>query len=163
MAFAGWDRVGVVLTAFPPKIDGAKQDDLLGGGDPFVFAHQAVEALHPLINDVHVVGEGQSRHVVVKVSVVHGFPEQKLSCFLSPLSLVSDVSEASAVTGHHRHLGQFGQSGQGGYSVGLKAISVPASVVSALLSSSPLPSRDRSVRSALRSLLPSLVLKASQC
>ena len=82
--------------------------------------------------------------------------QEELSCFLSPLSLVSDVSEASAVTGHHRHLGQ---SGQGGYSVGLKAISVPVSVVSALLSSSCLPSRDRSVRSALRSLS----LKLSQC
>ena len=34
-----------------------------------------------------------------------GFPERELSCFLSPLSLVSDVSEASAVTGHLRHLG----------------------------------------------------------
>ena len=84
--------------------------------------------------------------------VRHWLSEQKLSCFLSPLSLVSDVSEASAVTGQHRHLGQFGKSGQGGYSVGLKAISVPLSVVSALLSISPLPSRDRSLRSALRSL-----------
>ena len=90
--------------------------------------------------------------------VRHWLSEQKLSCFLSPLSLVSDVSEASAVTGQHRHLGQ---SGQGGYSVGLKAISVPLSVVSALLSSSPLPSRDRSVRSALRSLTVDLSLAFS--
>ena len=59
------------------------------------------------------------------------FPKLNLSCFLSSVSLVSEVSEASAVTGHRRHLGQFGQFGQGGYSVGLKAISVPLSVVSA--------------------------------
>ena len=69
--------------------------------------------------------------------------------FLSPLSLVSEVSE---VSGHHRHLGQFGQSRQGGYSVGLKPTSVLTSVVTDLLSSSPLLSRDRSVRNALRSL-----------
>ena len=34
-----------------------------------------------------------------------GFPECELSCFLSPLLLVSDVSEATALTGHHRRLG----------------------------------------------------------
>ena len=47
----------------------------------------------------------------------------------------------------------------GPYSVGLKAISVPLSVVSAMHSSSCLPSRNRSVRSALRSLS----LNLSQC
>ena len=72
--------------------------------------------------------------------------------FLSPLSLVSEVSEVSGHHRHHRHLRHIGQSRQVGYSVGLKPISVPTSVVTDLLSSSPLLSRDRSVRNALRSL-----------
>ena len=73
LAFVGWDRIGVVLTAFPPEIDGAKQNHLFCGENPLHFADQVVAALHPRINDVHVVGEGQSSHVVVKVAVVHGF------------------------------------------------------------------------------------------
>ena len=51
-----------------------------------------------LINDVYVVGEGQSHHVVVKVAVVHGFLEQELSCLLSSLSALTEPSEVIPVT-----------------------------------------------------------------
>ena len=67
-----------------------------------LFADRFIKTLNPVVGQVHVIEKDQRLPKGREFGVVHGLvPEDELSCFLSPLSLVSDVSEASAVTGHH--------------------------------------------------------------
>ena len=83
------------------------------------------------------------------MKIVHypDFPEEEWSCLLSSLSALTEPSEVTPVT--DTGTPQTVRSAVTGRLFGgLKAISVPFSVVSALLSSSPLASRNRRCRNA---------------